>query len=146
MIPGIMKPVGNIMPLLFLMFFLLAGAQVDVRAIPALGLIGLVYVFSRSAGLLAGSRLGAWIGGAEDKVRKYVGMGILSQAGVAIGLSLMAKQQLGALGTKHALAAGGTLITAVMATSVVFEIVGPILTRIALRRAGEIEKDSSVNQ
>ncbi|MEE8440659.1 MAG: cation:proton antiporter [Spirochaetia bacterium] len=137
----IMEPVGNVMPLLFLMFFVLAGAQLDLVALPALGLIGLVYIFSRSAGLLAGSRLGARIGGAEDKVRKYVGLGILSQAGVAIGLSLMAKQQFAEVNTVHALAVGATLITTVMATSVVFEVIGPILTRIALKKAGEIEQD-----
>ena len=85
--------------------------------------------------------LGALIGGAEDKVRKYVGLGILSQAGVAIGLSLVAKQQFAELGTPHALAVGATLITTVMATSVVFEIIGPILTRVALKKAGEIEQD-----
>ncbi len=137
----IMEPVGNVMPLLFLMFFVLAGAQVDIMALPALGLIGLVYIASRSVGLVAGSRLGARIGGAEDKVRKYVGLGILSQAGVAIGLSLMAKQQFTEINTVHALAIGATLITTVMATSVVFEIIGPILTRIGLKKAGEIEQD-----
>ena len=137
----IMEPVGNVMPLLFLMFFVLAGAQLDIAALPALGLIGIVYIASRSAGLLAGSRLGAIIGGAEDKIKKYVGLGILSQAGVAIGLSLIAKQQFGEINTAHALAIGTTLITTVMATSVVFEIVGPILTRMALRKAGEIEQE-----
>ena len=106
-------------------------------------LLGIVYIASRAAGLLAGSRLGAIIGGAEEKVKKYVGLGILSQAGVAIGLSLIAKQQFGEINTAHALAIGTTLITTVMATSVVFEIVGPILTRIALRKAGEIEQDVS---
>jgi Kef-type K+ transport system membrane component KefB len=139
----IMEPVGNVMPLLFLMFFVLAGAQVDIRALPALGLVGMVYILSRSAGLIGGSRLGALVGRADAKIRKYVGLGILSQAGVAIGLSMIAKQQFSEIGTEHALFVGTTLITTVMATSVIFEIVGPILTRIALKKAGEIGQDKT---
>jgi Kef-type K+ transport system membrane component KefB len=139
----VMGPVMNIMPLLFVLFFCLAGAHLQLSALPQLGLIGLVYVIGRSAGLIGGSRVGAILGGVEEKVKKYIGLGILSQAGVAIGLALIAKQQLDQLGTKHALEVGSAVIATVTATSVIFEIVGPILTKVALRKTGEIPQEAA---
>ncbi len=137
----VMGSVMNVMPLLFVLFFCLAGAHLQLEALPKLGLIGLVYIIGRSAGLICGSRLGAVVGGVEEKVKKYIGLGILSQAGVAIGLALIAKQQLDQLGTEHAAIVGSAVIATVTATSVIFEIVGPILTKVALRKAGEIPQE-----
>jgi Kef-type K+ transport system membrane component KefB len=139
----IMVPVGHFMSLVFVLFFCLAGAHLDIGMLPRLGLLGLVYMVCRSAGLIGGSRLGGILGGAEEKVRKYVGLGILSQAGVAIGLSLIAKHQFDKIGTEHAVATGAIVIATVTATCVVFEIIGPILAKVALERAGEIPTGSS---
>lgn len=137
----------NIMPVLFVMFFGLAGANLHLSMLSKLGLIGLVYVLSRSFGLIVGSRIGAMIGNVEEKIKKYVGMGILSQAGVAIGLSLIVKNEFSGLG---AVIDGGsmtsgdyigtTVITTVTATCIFFELIGPVLTKIALTKANEIEK------
>jgi Kef-type K+ transport system membrane component KefB len=135
----VMQPVSQFMPLIFVLFFGLAGSHLNLRMLPSLGLVGVAYILCRTFGLMAGSRLGAVIGGAEDKIRKYVGLGILSQAGVAIGLALITKEQFAALHLKHASIIGSVLITTVTATSIVFEIVGPLLTKIALQKAGEIK-------
>ena len=147
------RPLLGIMPLIFVFFFCLAGAHLRVGQLPALGLLGIVYILARSTGLIAGARIGAVIGRAEEKIRKYIGLGILSQAGVAIGLSLIMQHELAelyrsypeafdrlapGLGPYHPLTIGAALITTITATSVVFEIVGPILTRVALAKAGEI--------
>jgi Kef-type K+ transport system membrane component KefB len=129
----------GVLPLLFVLFFILAGANLHVRALPALGLIGIVYVFCRTLGLMGGAWLGATLGRAEKKIRKYLGLGILSQAGVAIGLALITKHELSGLGA-HGVAIGTTVITTITATSILFEIVGPILTRLGLSKAGEIGK------
>jgi len=86
------QPLLEIMPLVYILFFTLAGAHLNVDDLAALGLIGVVYIAARSAGLIGGARLGAQIGGAGRKIKKYLGLGILSQAGVAIGLSLIAKE------------------------------------------------------
>lgn len=131
----------NVMPLFFVLFFVLAGANLHLAALPALGVLGLVYIGGRTAGLMGGSFLGAVIGRAEPKIRKYLGMGILSQAGVAIGLSLIVKQEFSALGP-HGEAIGTAVITTVTATCIFFEIVGPILTKIGLQKAGEITVSS----
>jgi Kef-type K+ transport system membrane component KefB len=143
----IQNELGQAMPLLFILFFALAGANLHLAAIPALGLIGIIYIISRSAGLIFGSRLGAMMGHVQPVIKKYIGLGILSQAGVAIGLSLLVKHEFAGLGkivdaaTKqtHGDMIGITVITTVTATCIIFEIIGPILTRIALEKAGEIK-------
>jgi Kef-type K+ transport system membrane component KefB len=131
------------LPLLFVLFFCLAGANLELRALPSLGLVGIVYILGRSAGLIGGARVGAMVGRSEQKIKKYLGLGILSQAGVAIGLALIVKSDFGRIGTEHALRIGASAITTITATSVVFEIVGPILTRIGLQRAGEAQPEAS---
>jgi len=137
-----------LMPLLFLLFFTLAGAHLHVSALPALGLIGVTYIVTRSAGLILGSRVGAMMGNVEDKIKNWVGLGILSQAGVAIGLSLIVKHELKGIGKVVEVVdgvsitsgdkIGAIVITTVTATSIFFEIIGPILTKLALSKAGEI--------
>ena len=127
-----------IMPLLFILFFSLAGAHLDITTLPSLGLIGVVYIIARSAGLIGGARLGGLIGSVEDKVKKYVGMGILSQAGVAIGLALIVKHEFAAIGSEHADKIGISVITTITATCIFFELIGPVLTKIALTKAGEV--------
>ncbi len=156
------EPLRDIMPLLFILFFCIAGAHLKISELPKLGVIGIAYVLARSAGLIGGSRLGARLGKAELKIRKWVGLGILSQAGVAIGLSLIVQQEFGALAAEpriaHAIASfadahpgvapivysplaiGAAIITVITATSIIFEIIGPILTKVALTKAGEIDQ------
>lgn len=135
-------PLLEVMPLLFVLFFCLAGAHLQLSALPALGAVGVVYVLGRSTGLIGGARIGAMFGHVEDKVKKYVGFGILSQAGVAIGLSLIVKHEFTQLDARynapHALAIGSSVLATITATCIFFEIIGPILTKIALKRAGEI--------
>ena len=135
------------MPLFFVLFFSLAGAHLHINELPAMGWIGIVYIISRSIGLIGGARLGGIIGNVEDKVKKYTGLGILSQAGVAIGLSLIISHEFKGLGSviKHIDGKawttgdqlGATIITTVTATCIFFEIIGPILTKIALEKAGK---------
>jgi len=139
--------IAAVMPLQFLLFFCLAGAHLELSAIPTLGCVGGVYILARSAGLMGGARLGAMLGHVEEKIKKYVGMGILSQAGVAIGLSLIVKHEFAQLNAKfqlpHALMIGTTVLTTITATCIFFEIIGPILTKIALKKAGEIPDEQS---
>ncbi|MBT3274628.1 MAG: hypothetical protein HN368_15835 [Spirochaetales bacterium] len=127
-----------LMPLLFLLFFGLAGANLHLAALPAVGLIGAAYILARSAGKIGGATLGAFIGKASSNLKKYAGIGILSQAGVAIGLSLVLKQELLEFGSRGE-EIGAVVLTTITATSIVFEIVGPVLAKVALKRSGEIQ-------
>jgi len=135
------------LPILFILFFVLAGANLHISKIPSLGLIGIVYIVARSAGLIGGSKLGALIGGANKKIRKYLGLGILSQAGVAIGLALSIKKDLTGIGQELASGItngthiGAAALTTITVTAVFFEFVGPILTKYGLEKAGEINED-----
>jgi len=148
LVSKIQNSMRSFMPLLFILFFTLAGANLHINALPSLGLIGVIYVISRSSGLILGSRLGAIIGKVDKNIKNYIGLGILSQAGVAIGLALMVKSEFAGLGNLMETVNGtkittgdhiGTVIlTTVTATCIFFEIIGPILTRIALEKAGEI--------
>lgn len=137
---SIVSQLKGYMPLIFILFFFLAGAHLKISALPALGILGVVYMVARTTGLMGGAWLGAVIGKSESKIRKYLGFGILSQAGVAIGLSLIVHQKFLEIGTAHSLAIGVTIITTITATSIVFEIVGPICAKFALSKAGEIPK------
>jgi Kef-type K+ transport system membrane component KefB len=125
------------MPLLFILFFVLAGANLHLAALPSLGLIGLIYFAARSSGLVGGAALGATLGRADTTLRKYLGLGILSQAGVAIGLALIVKQDFSHLGESGAMI-GSSVITTITATSIFFELIGPITAKLGLKKAGEI--------
>ncbi len=127
-----------VMPLLFILFFSLAGAHLKIDELSSLGWIGLVYIVARTVGLIGGSRLGGLVGNVEEKVKKYVGMGILSQAGVAIGLALIVKHDFASIGSEHADKIGISVITTITATCIFFELIGPVLTKIALTKAGEV--------
>lgn len=139
-------PLLDIMPLIFVLFFCLAGAHLELAALPSLGIIGIAYILGRSGGLIGGARLGAIFGHVEDKIKKYVGLGILSQAGVAIGLALIVGSEFAGLGAvgedgiSHGDAIGTKVITTITATCIVFEIIGPILAKYALGKAGELNK------
>ncbi len=138
-------PLLEIMPLIFVLFFCLAGAHLQIAALPSLGLIGVAYILGRSGGLIGGARLGAMFGHVEEKIKKYVGLGILSQAGVAIGLALIVNAEFAGLGAvtdgvSHGSQIGIKVITTITATCIVFEIIGPILAKYALGKAGELGK------
>ncbi len=142
LVEQIHNELSEFMPLLFVMFFVLAGANLHVSALPSLGLLGVVYILGRTAGLMSGASIGSLVGKLPDNIKKYLGMGILSQAGVAIGLALIVKNEFTEL-SAHGAQIGSTVITTVTATCIFFEIIGPILTKIGLEKAGEIKTVSS---
>lgn len=143
MIQKVRGAIDMILPLVFVLFFLVAGLHLEITLLSSLGLLGLVYIAGRAIGLMAGAYLGSVVGGMEKKIRHYLGFGILSQAGLAIGLGFIAKSELAKIAAEHHLAdiaamGTGILIT-VTATSIFFELIGPVATKFALAKAGEIE-------
>lgn len=138
------KSVKEITHPVYVIFFILAGAHLDLHILKKLSLLAPVYIVGRSLGLVGGAFLGSTITKAEKNIRKYLGMGILSQAGVAIGLALMVNRQLG--GPDSPFGEAGRLISlytinTIAATTIFFEIIGPIMTKIALVKAGEIDME-----
>ncbi len=136
------EPLRTVMPLIFVMFFCLAGAHLDFVKLIQIGLVGLVYVACRTVGKVFGANLGALFGTVSPEVRKWTGVGILSQAGVAIGLSLIVQSHFARIAEEinfpRAAEIGTQLVIAITASCFFFEIVGPICARYALQRAGEI--------
>jgi Kef-type K+ transport system membrane component KefB len=112
------------------MFYVLAGANLDVGLLSTLGLIGSVYIISRIIGRIGGAYAGAVIVGAEKSIQKYMGLALMAQAGVAIGLAMLAKVNL-----PHT---GGAILNTIIATTVIYEILGPIATRYSLLKARNI--------
>ena len=113
------------------LFFLLAGASLDAAVLTRIGFIGLGYVIFR----IIGRFLGAWTGGmmahAEPLFKKWMGMALMPQAGVALGMALIAVQRRPDLSE--------IILPIVIASTVFFELIGPVMTRLSLVRAKEIK-------
>ena len=121
-------------PPLFMLFFVISGADLNISLLPKLGLIGVVYLIARALGKYFGARLGATIAKADTNIRKYLGLTLLPQAGVAIGMAQMVIGELPQY--------GADIQAVVLCATLIYEIVGPIATKIALVKAGEIKKDA----
>jgi Kef-type K+ transport system membrane component KefB len=116
-------------PPFYAIFFVLAGADLDLSLVQALGWAGSVYLLGRAVGKLLGARLGArWLGLPEN-VQRYLGLALMAQAGLAVGLTLA---------IEHRFPAHAPTVTAIVLASVaLYEMFGPIGTRFALVQSGE---------
>ncbi len=121
--------------LILIIFFALAGAHIDIKSIGTAGLIGLLYFLARGFGKYFGGYIGAYISKAPKRVYRYVGAALLPQAGVAIGLVIMARNMEALKGKLDFLT---TLVLAVVAMN---EIFGPPLTKWALTKSGDAGQD-----
>lgn len=114
------------MPFLIL-FFVLAGATLELGSIVTIGLAGACYVAARAAGRVLGGWTGAMLAGSDRSTRKWIGVALMPQAGVAIGMALLAAERFPEYGDQ--------LLQITIGATVFFEVVGPLLTRLALSRA-----------
>ncbi len=128
----IMKLSESITPPIFLIFFVLSGAELQLSVIPSVGLVGILYIIFRVIGKMVGSYTGAAICRSDDKVKKWLGPALVPQAGVAIGLSLAAATVLPEYATQ--------IRTVILCATMIYELVGPAAAKFALKRAGEIEE------
>jgi len=132
----VFEQVSIIMPPLFIAFFVIAGAHLRIDLLPSLGFLGLVYFLARMVGKISGASLGAFMVNAPHDVRKYIGFGLLSQVGIAIGLSLVVAKEFSPLGESGKELAIN-IINILLATTVLTEIIGPVLTKYALVKSGD---------
>ena len=126
----LMEQCDRFTPPLFLLFFVLSGAELDLSVLPSVGLIGVLYLVLRSLGKWGGAMLGAVCVHADEAIKKYLGLTLLPQAGVAIGMATLVSARFPTLGAQ--------VNTIVLAGVLVFELAGPIITKWALTKAGEI--------
>jgi Kef-type K+ transport system membrane component KefB len=113
------------------MFFILAGSRLNIAYIPQIGLLGVCYLVFRILGKILGASIGATISKAPVPVRKYLGFGLFSQVGVAVGLAITVGRVFP--GTDL----GNIVVTMLLSTTIITEIIGPISTKIALFKAKE---------
>jgi len=117
-------------PPLYAIFFVIAGADLDMSLLTSIGVMGGVYVVARTAGKFFGARLGAWRLGLEPTIQRLLGFGLMTQAGLAIGLTLVVNRRFPEFAP--------TVTTIVLSAVVVYEMIGPLSTRFALMRSGEV--------
>ena len=123
---------------IFILFFVLSGAEFDLTVLTDLliVLIGLVYILFRCFGKYFGARLSAaWVG-SDESIRKYLGITLFPQAGVALGMAIKAM----ALGETGVIVANITLFSVL-----IYELVGPFLTKEALIKAGEVDPEGKTS-
>jgi len=129
--------VERVGPLAYTLFFALVGARFQIALLPQMGLLGLLYIILRTAGKFGGAWLGGWLGRAPRAVRDSLGLGLLSQAGVAVGLALSVANRFDIYGPAGA-ALGELVVNVITATTFVVQMVGPVMVKLAITRAGEV--------
>jgi NhaP-type Na+/H+ or K+/H+ antiporter len=117
-------------PVLFLSFFILVGANLELGMVPHIGVIGMLYIVFRIIGKFLGVTLGSLISHADPKIGKYLAWGLVPQAGVALGVALTAKTLYPVYGV--------FIFTTITATTVIYELIGPVCAKYGLKKAGEI--------
>ena len=119
-------------PPLFMLFFVISGAQFNFSILKTVGTVGVIYLLMRSFGKYFGARLGCRIAGTAKTVRNYLGITLLPQAGVAIGMAQLSLTVVPEYGEQ--------IRAVVLCATLVYELVGPLLTKLSLQKAGEIKK------
>ncbi len=121
----------------FVLFFVLSGAELNLKVLsnPLVLLIGAVYILSRSLGKYVGAYWSCALTSCDNKIKQHLGVTLLPQAGVALGMALTAQQ----------LSDGEIVRSVVLFSVLVYELVGPALTKRSLIAAGEIQEEGRTN-
>ncbi len=119
--------IEGIESLFMVVFFVLAGASLELVTLTSIGWVGVIYIFYRTLGKLTGGFLGSCLGQSPRATRQWIGAALLPQAGVAIGMALVAATYFPEYRQQ--------LLPIVLSTTIFFEIIGPIFTRLALTKA-----------
>ncbi len=114
----------------YVLFFTLAGATLHLAILQTIGIIGVAYIFARGIGKYLGAFFGAKIMKENKQVVRYLGLALLPQGGISIGLSVIVRQELPLYATM--------ITTIIMFSVLIYETTGPIFAKIAIKRAGEI--------
>ncbi len=127
------KQLNKFTPPIMMLFFVVSGMKLDLSVLSAFGLVGVVYFLVRIAGKYIGAYVGCLLTRQERRTRVYLGAALVPQAGVAIGLAHLAERMLPD-------AIGSLLVTIILASSVLYELIGPACAKIALFRSGAISR------
>ena len=125
---------------IYVLFFVISGAELDLTVFGDLAVVGIgvAYILSRSAGKIFGANVSARLTHCEESICKYLGITLLPQAGVALGMSVTVAAQFGE--------AGAIIRNIVLFSVLIYELVGPIMTKWALTKAGDIRPKPSIKR
>lgn len=129
---SVMEGTDRWTPPIFMLFFVISGAEFNFEIFKTVGLIGVLYLVLRSAGKYFGAMLGCAFTKTEKNVRKYLGITLLPQAGVAIGMAQLSLTVVPDYGEQ--------IRAVILCATLVYELIGPLLTKLVLTKAGEIKK------
>ncbi|MEG0864154.1 MAG: cation:proton antiporter [Clostridia bacterium] len=132
---SLFKQANHITPPINVLFFVLSGMSLNLPALQTVGVIGVGYFFVRILGKYLGAYLGAVCIKASREVRRYLGLALIPQAGVSIGLAVLAQRILPE-------GAGALLSTIILSSSVLYEMIGPVCARKAMMLSGAISADA----
>lgn len=129
------RQIDSFTPPIMSIFFIVSGMNMDIHALASVGVIGAVYFVVRILGKYAGAWLGCWVTKTEAKTRDCLGLALIPQAGVAIGLAFMAQRMLpGEI--------GDLFFTIILSSSVLYELIGPACAKAALFLSGAISREA----
>ncbi len=131
----IFRYVDHFNPPIMLLFFVMSGMNMDFSSFMTIGLVGVIYFAVRLIGKYFGAYFGALITKSEKKTRIYLGFALAPQAGVAIGLAFMGQRMLPS-------SIGDTFLSIILCSSVLYEMIGPVLAKTALVKSGAISKEA----
>ena len=123
--------IKNIRGIVMILFFVLAGASLDISMLPQMSIFGLIYIVARSIGQYIGAKIGAKLSNADEMIEKWMGLALIPQAGVAIGMALIASQ--------HYEEHNQIILSLIVGTTVIFEVFGPFATKYALKKSAKNE-------
>lgn len=127
---------------IYIIFFVLVGARLAIDDMPWwVWLLVATYVLMRSIGKWAGAWWGGRLSKAEKPVRQYMGMALFAQGGVAVGLSIVASQNLQHIQVVEGMSLGDMIIFTVTATTLCVQLIGPAFAKLAITKAGEVGRN-----
>lgn len=135
----IYQKVSNFTPPIMLTFFVLSGMKMDLSSFATIGIMGIVYFLVRIVGKYSGAYLGCLTVKKEKKTRDFLGLGLIPQAGVAIGLAFMGERMLPP-------EIGSRFLSIILCSSVLYEMTGPLLAKFALIKSGAIAPEMLHNK
>lgn len=125
------RQINNFTPPVMSVFFIVSGMNLDLKALTTVGAVGVAYFVIRIAGKYLGTYLSCRFMGTSREIRNYMGLALIPQAGVAIGLAFLGQRVLPP-------ETGSLMLTIILSSSVLYEMVGPISAKAALFLSGSI--------
>lgn len=127
------RSINDFVPVFYILFFAIAGATIDLSILTTVGILGIIYVIARAIGKISGAYIGATAGKAEPAIRKYLGIALLPQGGISIGLNILV---MASLPTNIAT----PIVTIILFSIIIYESLGPVFAKLSLSKAGELYK------